>query len=121
MQPGMTPEEADRRALAAASALRAAKVASGKARVKKTCEHQGGIRGVYWAPGRKGGKGTWRVAINVQGKEIYGRCFHPKDDSPEEVENARLAAVGERGRLEFEHYNLQVGTVGGAKKRCRTK
>ena len=117
MQPGMAPKEADALALGAAIAFREAKVGSGKARAAPTGERCSGIKGVSWKKDRQ----AWHVRIGLGGKGLDGGFFRAKDDSPEEVERARLAAVDKRTQLESEHYNVQVGGCGKSKKRSRTK
>eukprot|EP00927_Polykrikos_kofoidii_P024242 TRINITY_DN22086_c0_g1_i1.p1 TRINITY_DN22086_c0_g1~~TRINITY_DN22086_c0_g1_i1.p1 ORF type:complete len:518 (-),score=89.50 TRINITY_DN22086_c0_g1_i1:105-1592(-) len=55
-----------------------------------------GVRGVAWIAK----PGAWRAYIQAGGLKRYSPFVKPKDDSPEELERARVIAVNHR--LEFE-------------------
>jgi len=103
MTPGKTHEEAEAEALCAAVAFREELVRQGKIKVTKAC-HQSNIRGVSWVTKNK----AWKVEIRAKGKKFYGGSFHPKDDTPEALEQARLAAIESRRRLELEHFQVNL-------------
>jgi len=98
MAPGKTREEAKAEALRDAIALRKELVRTGKLKVKKTVLGSR-IQGVHWNRARKG----WQVRIMSDGKYLSGGYFRPKDNTPDEIERARLAAVERRRTLEHEH------------------
>lgn len=56
-------------------------------------------RGVAWHRGMEG----WEVRLEAQGRRVLGGYFVPRDDSAEEVERARLAAVECHRSLEWQH------------------
>jgi len=57
-----------------------------------------GSKGVTWHKGMEG----WEVRVEARGRSILGGYFLPQDESDEEIERARLAAV------EHHHYLQQV-------------
>ncbi|CAK0792227.1 unnamed protein product, partial [Prorocentrum cordatum] len=101
-QPGRGPEAAEAAALQAAVALRRELERTGQARAPKAAERRSGVPGVVWKNGSK----TWYVRLqkDVDGKRttLHGGYFTPKDDTPEELERARLLAVARLRELERE-------------------
>jgi len=59
-------------------------------------------QGVSWDSRRK----RWKVCMVVSGKWIWDCGFRAKDDTPEEIERARLAAVERRREMEAEHLEV---------------
>ena len=45
--------------------------------------------------------------LNINGKQLSGGYFKPKDSTPEEVERARLAAVESRRKLEEKYFTIK--------------
>jgi len=80
-----TAEEIERALLAAVECRRRLELEHGNIRVQ----------GVTWDKYL----GEWRVSTQVKGKHIHER-FTPKDETPEEVERARRAAVERRRQLQ---------------------
>mmetsp|Transcript_12674 Transcript_12674/g.40537 ORF Transcript_12674/g.40537 Transcript_12674/m.40537 type:complete len:467 (+) Transcript_12674:195-1595(+) len=82
--------EADAEALRDAIAFREDLVRKGVLKATK------GKAGVSWTRASR----SWRVELAVGGgKKVQGGSFRPKDDTPEEVERARLAALECRRNL----------------------
>ncbi|CAK0872766.1 unnamed protein product [Prorocentrum cordatum] len=102
-QPGRGPEAAEAAALQAAVAFRRELERAGQARAPKAAERRSGVPGVFWESSGR----AWRVqlkSVSASGKQtrIQGGSFRPKDDTPEEVERARLLAVARLRELERE-------------------
>ena len=57
---------------------------------------QSGAKGINWHIREK----AWKVNLRVNGQLLSGGTFKPKDSTSEEVEQARLAAVESRRKLE---------------------
>ncbi|CAK0822837.1 unnamed protein product [Prorocentrum cordatum] len=101
-----SPEEVERARLAAVEALRRLEeedrapgpVSSGQ----HSAERQSGVEYIHWNRTRQ----AWSVDYHMQSGKNQGTTkqltFRPKDESPEEVERARLAAVEALRRLEEE-------------------
>jgi len=106
MLPRKSMQEADAEALRDAVACRKGLVDQGKIKVSAPLRTTG-IRGVCWHTG----KHAWEVRYNAAGKKKAGGTFKPKDDTAEDIERARLAAVECRRRLELEHYDIHVQQV----------
>ncbi|CAK0798746.1 unnamed protein product, partial [Prorocentrum cordatum] len=87
----------------------------GRARARDRAEHQSGEEHIVWEKGRK----AWRVYFMIENGPDKGRqktpCFRPRDESPEEVEQARRAAVEALRRLERED---QLGRARGGNPRA---
>jgi len=96
-------EEADAEALRDAVAFRKDLVRRGVVKVARTAQRQSCSRGVSWESRGQG----WRVQMRSGGRRINFH-FRPKDNTPEEVERARLAAVERRRELEAEHCEVVV-------------
>ena len=45
--------------------------------------------------------------LQVNGKQLHGGTFKPKDSTPEEVERARLTAVESRRKLEHKYFTIK--------------
>jgi len=86
-------EEDDAEALRDAVAFR-----EGLAR-RGVINRHSGKTGVVWDSRQK----RWNVQMVVSGKWKWGGGFRTKDDTPEEIERARLAAMEWRLKLEAEH------------------
>jgi len=91
-------EEADAAALRDAVAFREGLERQGVIKPARA-ERQSGQQGVHWHRTR----GLWTVRMLVRGKTKTCCAFRPKDDTPEEIERARLAAMEWRLKLEAEH------------------
>ena len=102
-QPGQGPEAAEAAALQAAVAFRRELERTGQAKAPKKLERQSGVSGVVWQTSSR----SWIARLQYtdadgKRKNIYGGIFTPKDDTPEEVERARLLAVERLRELERE-------------------
>ena len=64
---------------------------------------QSGVKGINWHTSKK----TCRVRLNINGKELCGGRFKPKDSTPEEIERARLTAVESRRKLEEKYFIIK--------------
>ena len=64
---------------------------------------QSGVKGINWNIQQK----AWRVYLNINGKQLSGGYFKPKDSTPEEVERARLDAVESRRKLEEIYFTIK--------------
>ncbi|CAK0798744.1 unnamed protein product, partial [Prorocentrum cordatum] len=112
-----SPEEVERARRAAVEALRRLEEEDqlGRARARDRAEHQSGEEHIVWEKGRK----AWRVYFMIENGPDKGRqktpCFRPRDESPEEVEQARRAAVEALRRLERED---QLGRARGGNPRA---
>ena len=103
---GDSLEEVERARLAAVEALRLFEEEdrAGTLRVcgRRSPERQSGVRHIYWDKGQH----SWSVQYPMQNGQDRGRMrrssFRSKDESLEEVERARLAAVEALRRLEEE-------------------
>jgi len=102
-QLGGSYEEADAQALRDAVAFREGLVRQGVVEEARA-ERQSGCPGVSWHRTSK----RWMVRMKISGKDKTFGYFHPKDDTPEEVERARLAAVERRREVEAEHREVVV-------------
>ncbi|CAK0840687.1 unnamed protein product, partial [Prorocentrum cordatum] len=98
-----SPEEVERARLAAGEdqlgELRRARAPSGRS---GSAEHQSGIKHIVWHKTRQ----AWHLRDTIRNGPDKGGVmqpqFRPKDQSPEEVERARLVAVEALRRLEGE-------------------
>ncbi|CAK0798748.1 unnamed protein product, partial [Prorocentrum cordatum] len=111
-----SPEEVERARRAAVEALRRLEREDQLGRVRvRDAEHQSGEKHIVWHTGRK----LWRVSFMINNGPDKGRMarpeFLPKDESPEEVERARRAAVEALRRLEEED---QLGRARGGNPRA---
>jgi len=104
--PGKPHEEAEAEALRAAVAFRKERVRQGNIKVVQA-RRQSGIKGVNWETSNK----AWRVCISVRGKRLQGGNFHPRNNTPEEIERARLEAVECRRRLELARLQVNMREV----------
>ncbi|CAK0866280.1 unnamed protein product [Prorocentrum cordatum] len=112
-----SPEEVERARLAAVKALRQLEEedrALGPISLGgKSAERQSGVKYVFWVSKRQ----TWRVRYvmkNGPGKGTTKQLnFRPEDESLEEVERARLAAVEALRRLQEEDRALEPSGSGG--------
>jgi len=106
MTRGKTAEQADNDALREAVAFRNTLVQNGEITEKK--EATGGVKGVLWSREKK----CWVVTIRqtIQGKLTHVKWvrFRPKDDTPTEIEKARLLAVAKRQKWEKKYYVMSV-------------
>ncbi|CAK0881614.1 unnamed protein product [Prorocentrum cordatum] len=100
-----SPEEVERARLAAVEALRRLEEEDRVGRIssgRHSAVRQSGVKHILWDKG----SAVWRIQYTMQNGPDQGRrkrpLFRPKDDSPEEVEQARLAAVEALLRLEEE-------------------
>jgi len=107
MTPGRSEAQADNDALRAAIAFRKSLVRQGIIRERRPVR-PGGCRGVYWESTTK----QWAVRIRDSSggkvRTIARANFKPLDDTPEEIEKARLLAVAKRRELEHKHFDVQV-------------
>lgn len=96
-----TPEEIERARLAAMECRRNLELKHGKDDGHEAArpEQPGSVQTVSWNASRK----AWWVRTNLAGKTFHGGFFRPKDDTPEEIERARLAAMECRRKLELKH------------------
>ena len=67
-------------------------------RVENPCS---GVKGINWHTSKK----AWTVRLKINGKQLCGGMFKPKDSTPEEVERARLAALDSRRKLEEKYFD----------------
>ncbi|CAK0881611.1 unnamed protein product [Prorocentrum cordatum] len=100
-----SPEEVEQARLAAVEALRRLEDEDRLGRIRSgrhSAERQSGVKHIHWDKC----SAVWRIQYTIQNGPDQGRgkrlVFRPKDDSPEEVEQARLAAVEALLRLEEE-------------------
>ncbi|CAK0881618.1 unnamed protein product [Prorocentrum cordatum] len=101
-----SPEEVERARLAAVEALlrleEEDQLGQARAGSYSPTERQSGVKHIRW----DNRKTAWRIKYTIQNGPDQGRrkqpVFRPKDESPEEVEQARLAAVEALRRLEDE-------------------
>ena len=109
MKTGKTSSEAEADALLAAIEFRKGLERSGVVTVKagSVDTPKSGVIGVKWNKRTN----NWCAYIQVNGKEISGGSFKPKDTTPEEVERARLAAVVCRRKLEEKHFTIKESKV----------
>lgn len=70
---------------------------------------QSGVKGVCWCRHTK----AWKAYFCVRGERFESAYFYPKDDTPKELERARLAAVSRRRELELQH-----GGAGNSEEGC---
>ena len=92
--PGVSEAEAREAALRAAREYRDGLAASGVYWGGSTPPgRSSGVSGVHWCPRRKHWKARVRSGKDGDGKSLFCKCFKPADNSPEEVERARLQAV----------------------------
>eukprot|EP00445_Apocalathium_hangoei_P008193 CAMPEP_0203854876 /NCGR_PEP_ID=MMETSP0359-20131031/9330_1 /ASSEMBLY_ACC=CAM_ASM_000338 /TAXON_ID=268821 /ORGANISM="Scrippsiella Hangoei, Strain SHTV-5" /LENGTH=501 /DNA_ID=CAMNT_0050771383 /DNA_START=100 /DNA_END=1605 /DNA_ORIENTATION=- len=116
MTDGQSYEEAVEAALQAAIARRQELVEEGvledKGEPKKEAIYQSGVTGVGWNSKTR----CWEVVLKVNAKKHY-KTFKPKDQTPAEIERARLLA--EAARRDLEHEAWPDGTV-VVKTRART-
>ena len=70
---------------------------------------QSGVKGINWNIQQK----AWRVYLNINGKQLSGGYFKPKDSTPEEIERARLLAVESRRKLEQKYFPLHQASLMG--------
>jgi len=103
---GKSAQEANAEALHDALAFREDLVKRGKIKAA-TSIHQSRVKGVFWTAGNK----SWVVKIRVRGKLLHGGSFRPKDDTAEAMEEARLAAIECRRKLEAQHFEFDVKEV----------
>ena len=92
--------EAEADALRAAIEFRKGLERSGIAKAKRVENPQSGVKGINWHILQK----AWLVRLKINGKQLCGGTFKPKDSTPEEVERARLAAVESRRKLEEKYF-----------------
>jgi len=97
-------EEAEAMALRDAVQFRFELVKAGKIRKWGLGEIQSGVVGVKWRQEKK----AWQVGLQINGQQINGGVCEAKDDSPEEIERARLIAVEKRRNLERQYFEVQV-------------
>lgn len=97
-------EEAEAMALREAVQFRFDLVKAGKIRKYAQGAIQSGVVGVKWRPE----KNAWQVGLMINGQKINGGLIQAKDESPEEVENARMIAVDKRRELERQYFDVQV-------------
>jgi len=90
-------EQADNDALRAAVAFRNTLVQKGVIKEKKP-ERPGGVKGVDW---HQCDDKCWQVQV----EQVR---FKPLDDTPGEIEKARLLAVAKRQELEKKYFAVQV-------------
>ena len=93
--------EAEADALRAAIEFRKGLERSGIAKAKRVENHQSGVKGINWHTSKK----AWTVRLKINGKQLCGGTFKPKDSTPEEVERARLAALDSRRKLEEKYFD----------------
>ena len=93
--------EAEADALHAAIEFRKGLERSGIAKAKRVENHQSGVKGINWHTSKK----AWTVRLKINGKQLCGGTFKPKDSTPEEVERARLAALDSRRKLEEKYFD----------------
>jgi len=87
--------EADAEALRGAINVRQDFVSKGATQAERASRARA-MRGVSWDSSRK----SWRVKlVDAAGKQWNGGYFRPKDDTAEEMERARLAALESRKNL----------------------
>merc|ERR1712079_291415 len=88
-----TPDEIQKALLAAIECMRKAEARHPIKSRRKTearhpnmpvAEHQSGVKGVYWNSGSK----DWIVKIRTNGEHRYMGCFHPKNNTPAEIQKA---------------------------------
>ncbi|CAK0881616.1 unnamed protein product [Prorocentrum cordatum] len=114
-----SPEEVERARLAAVEALlrleEEDQLGQARAGSYSPTERQSGVKHIRW----DNRKTAWRIKYTIQNGPDQGRrkqpVFHPYDDSPEEVERARLAAVEALRRLEEED---RVGRISSGRHRA---
>ena len=95
--------EAEADALRAAIEFRKDLERRGIAKAQHVENPQSGVKGINWNIQKK----AWRVYLNINGKQLSGGYFKPKDSTPEEVERARLAAVESRRKLEEKYFTIK--------------
>jgi len=106
MTPSKSDEEADAEALRAAIVFRRGlEEQSGKAKVRTPPSKTSSVKGVDWF------RNCWRARIKVDGKMVHGGQFKPKDETPAEVEKARLAAVEWRRESEMKYFDVAISKV----------
>ncbi|CAK0840960.1 unnamed protein product, partial [Prorocentrum cordatum] len=118
-----SPEEVERARLDAVKALRRlqeeARAFGPIGSDRHSTERQSGVKHIHWDSRRT----VWRISYRMQNGPHAGRrqqpAFRPKDESPEEVEQARLAAVEALRRLEEEDLlgQARVGSYDPAKRK----
>ena len=92
--PGVSEAEAREAALRAAREYRDGLAASG---VRWDCSNRpgrsSGVPGVSWNPSKKRWEAKIQSRRDGDNEHLFRKCFKPEDDSPEEVERARIKAV----------------------------
>ncbi|CAK0841819.1 unnamed protein product [Prorocentrum cordatum] len=114
-----SPEEVEQARLAAVEALlrleEEDQLGQARARSYSPTERQSGVKHIRW----DNRKTAWRIKYTIQNGPDQGRrkqpVFHAYDDSPLEVELARLAAVEALRRLEEED---RVGRISSGRHRA---
>jgi len=116
MKPGKSVEVADMAALRDAVAYRRDLIKKGKITVTRRSANASGFKGVFWCTSTK----SWAAHVTLSGKRIIGGRFRPRRNTPEGMEDARLAAMECRRKMEARYFKVnmkEAESVGFCQKR----